>query len=281
MGEVGHFCSKSVQSACVQGYRCKPGRGSAEVRSTPPPPPPPRARPYLGFRSTRMTESPRRNILLMKRSLFTGLAPDLPLGACSETDTQTEAPQFLVLPGGRLAHWPPRLHSGIRLWPAEPLPGSLGGTPSSQSSSSQSPSTHLCPKLLDVLQDHVAVPVEGLHPPQQLPVVSTVDQHLQGGVARRQGGGVARQCARGASSRARTCELVLTLVVSTDRGPVRKSSSSFFSSSSTVGLAALMVERAARPPESWGGVPGDACQMHCKPVCTGSLLGRADGEESS
>lgn len=30
---------------------------------------------YLGLRSTRMTESPLKNILLMKRSLFTGLAP--------------------------------------------------------------------------------------------------------------------------------------------------------------------------------------------------------------
>ena len=38
---------------------------------------------------------------------------------------------------------------------------------------------HLCPHLLHVLQDHVAVPVERLHPAQKLPVVSTVDQHLQ------------------------------------------------------------------------------------------------------
>lgn len=35
--------------------------------------------PYLGFRSTMMTESPLRNILLMKRSLLTGRAPFLPL----------------------------------------------------------------------------------------------------------------------------------------------------------------------------------------------------------
>lgn len=41
---------------------------------------------YLGFRSTRITESPRKNILLMNRSLFTGLLPLLPLpvlGICS------------------------------------------------------------------------------------------------------------------------------------------------------------------------------------------------------
>jgi hypothetical protein len=41
---------------------------------------------YLGFLSTRITESPRKNILLMKRSLFTGLLPFLPLpdlGICA------------------------------------------------------------------------------------------------------------------------------------------------------------------------------------------------------
>lgn len=36
-----------------------------------------------------------------------------------------------------------------------------------------------------------------------------------------------------------TCELLFTLVVSTESGPVLKSSSSFFSSSSTVGLVAV------------------------------------------
>ena len=38
---------------------------------------------------------------------------------------------------------------------------------------------HLCPHLLYVLQDHVAVPVKGLYPAQELPVVSTIDQYLQ------------------------------------------------------------------------------------------------------
>ena len=40
---------------------------------------------YFGFRSTKMTESPRRNILLMNRSLLTGVDPALPLelfGTC-------------------------------------------------------------------------------------------------------------------------------------------------------------------------------------------------------
>jgi hypothetical protein len=38
--------------------------------------------------------------------------------------------------------------------------------------------THLCPHLLDILQDHVTVPVECLHTPEQLVVVTAVDQDL-------------------------------------------------------------------------------------------------------
>ena len=37
----------------------------------------------------------------------------------------------------------------------------------------------LGPHLLDPLEDHVAVTVEGLHPPQQLLVVPAVDQDLR------------------------------------------------------------------------------------------------------
>ena len=37
----------------------------------------------------------------------------------------------------------------------------------------------LGPHLLDALEDHVAVAVEGLHPPQQLLVVPAVDQDLR------------------------------------------------------------------------------------------------------
>ena len=52
----------------------------------------------------------------------------------------------------------------------------------------------------------------------------------------------------------RACELVLTLVVSTDSGPVRNSSSSFFSSSSTVGLGACVAMAAGdRAVLVWGG----------------------------
>lgn len=39
-------------------------------------------------------------------------------------------------------------------------------------------SGQLGPHLLDALQDHVAVPVEGLHPAEKLLVVSAVDQDL-------------------------------------------------------------------------------------------------------
>lgn len=38
---------------------------------------------------------------------------------------------------------------------------------------------HLSPHLLDVLQDHVAMPVKGFDASQQLLVVSAVDQHLR------------------------------------------------------------------------------------------------------
>ena len=37
----------------------------------------------------------------------------------------------------------------------------------------------LGPHPLDALEDHVAVAVEGLHPPQELLVVTAVDQDLQ------------------------------------------------------------------------------------------------------
>ena len=49
----------------------------------------------------------------------------------------------------------------------------------------------LGPHLLDILQDHVAVPVECLHPRQQLPVVPYRDQDLgvasDGGLEDREG----------------------------------------------------------------------------------------------
>mmetsp|Transcript_1401 Transcript_1401/g.4173 ORF Transcript_1401/g.4173 Transcript_1401/m.4173 type:complete len:211 (+) Transcript_1401:171-803(+) len=49
-----------------------------------------------------------------------------------------------------------------------------------------------------------------------------------------------------------TCELLFTLVVSTERGPVRNSSSSFFSSSSTVGFFASAMAHSLPRPEATG-----------------------------
>ena len=50
---------------------------------------------HLGFRSTRMQESPRRNILLMKRSLFTGLLPFFPLPDLGICDSKMGDVQLL------------------------------------------------------------------------------------------------------------------------------------------------------------------------------------------
>ena len=43
---------------------------------------------YLGFRRTRMTESPLRKSLGMKRSLLTGVEPFLPLPALGDLQAQ-------------------------------------------------------------------------------------------------------------------------------------------------------------------------------------------------
>ena len=102
---------------------------------------------YFGFRRTRITESPRRNILLMKRSLFTGCAR-FPL------------PDFGISVQNSLTF------SNI---------------------------------MLQCLSNALTLPNNFL---------------------------LFRQLIK-------TCELVFTAVVRTDRGPVRKSSSSRFSSSST------------------------------------------------
>ena len=54
-----------------------------------------------------------------------------------------------------------------------------------------------------------------------------------------------------------TCELLLTLVVSTDKGPVLKASSSRFSSSSTVGCVAIA--------KIWEGCPWICKMLHRQP----------------
>mmetsp|Transcript_34964 Transcript_34964/g.99120 ORF Transcript_34964/g.99120 Transcript_34964/m.99120 type:complete len:239 (-) Transcript_34964:70-786(-) len=104
---------------------------------------------YLGLRRTRMTESPRRNILLMNRSLLTGVEPFLPL------------------------------------------------------------------------------PVLGISVHISFTFSRTMLQCLSKAFTRPSNFRLFLQLIR-------TCELVFTLVVSTESGPVRNSSSSFFSLSSTL-----------------------------------------------
>ena len=48
---------------------------------------------YFGLRTTMTTESPRKNILLTTRSLFTGVDPFLPLpvfGICKKADPTSD-----------------------------------------------------------------------------------------------------------------------------------------------------------------------------------------------
>lgn len=136
----------------------------------------------LGLRSTMITESPRKNSLLMNRSRLMGclaLTPLPVLGTCGQVCTT-------------LRHTTPR--------PA-----------------------HLCPHLFNVFKDHIAVAIKGFDTPKQLAVVAAADQYLCG---------CRRDQVSTITTTRRACEFVFTLVVKTDKGPVRKSSSSFFSISS-------------------------------------------------
>ncbi len=69
--------SSHTDPACNPGYTCCHVKGERTPTGR-----------HLGLRSTRITESPRRNSLGMKRSLFTGVDPFLPLpvlGICVRT----------------------------------------------------------------------------------------------------------------------------------------------------------------------------------------------------
>lgn len=119
-----------------------------------------RASSYLGLRSTRMTESPRRNILLIKRSLLTGVEPFLPFpvfGTCRRITSKREDTK------GRTLH--PMHHKTQVRWRVRRAWLVCG--------------PNLCPHLLHVLQDHVAVPIKGLHTPKKLAVVPASNEHLQ------------------------------------------------------------------------------------------------------
>lgn len=97
-----------------------------------------------------MTLSPRRKSLLMNRSLLTAFFFSFPLpllGCC-------RCPQSRNKEGKKARQWP-RLRFG-----------------------NDKQLAHLGPHLLNVLQYHVAMPVERLYLPQQLPLVAAVDEHL-------------------------------------------------------------------------------------------------------
>ena len=102
--------------------------------------------------------------------------------------------------------------------------------------------SHLCPHLLDILQNHVEVPVKGFDPGKELSVVSAVDKNLHWNsvLATVPSGLIAKVEQRIRASLVVTCELLFTLVVNTLRGPVLKASSSRFSNSSTVGWVAML-----------------------------------------
>lgn len=79
--------------------------------------------------------------------------------------------------------------------------------------------------------------IKGLDPPKQLAVVAAADQDLWRDVTQDV-----------AAWQSRACELVFTLVVKTDKGPVRNSSSSFFSiSSMDICCAAAILTAYGRP----------------------------------
>merc|ERR1711865_705111 len=163
----------------------------------------------MGLRSTRMTESPRRNILLMYRSLLTGLAFFAPFPAFgisvhisftfSSTMLQWRS-KALMRPSSFLLF---RTLMSTCEFARMASFSTESGPVLNISSSDCLPSTqehltdvsvlvdrlgllctlpcfrHLRPHLLHVLQHHVAVAVKSLNAAQQLLVVPHVDEHLR------------------------------------------------------------------------------------------------------
>lgn len=100
-----------------------------------------------------MTESPRRNILLMNLSLFTGRAFFLPLpvfGTCSEQNGCQWTQQYKTRQG----------NGAFNGWDVVAT-------------------TYLSPHLPDVLKNHVAMTIKCPHATKQLLVVPAVDKHLR------------------------------------------------------------------------------------------------------
>ena len=110
--------------------------------------------PHLGFLRTIITESPRRNILLMNRSLLTGRAFFFPFpvfGTWAETQSINEVLAW---------YWKKEMEKikELFIWCR----------------------TNLCPHLSNIFQYHVAVAIKCSHAAQKLFVVPAVDKHLFG-----------------------------------------------------------------------------------------------------
>lgn len=151
---------------------------------------------YLGFLNTRMTESPLKNSLLINLSLFTGLAPFLPLpvlGTCTTAQFfLAELPNVTKLQTAQIWGYTKKLHVHKQAQDAA-----------------------------DITSVHISFTFS-----------SIMLQCRSNALTRPKSFLLFRQLIN-------TCELLFTLVVSTDKGPVLKASSSRFSSSSTVGCVAI------------------------------------------
>ena len=125
---------------------------------------------YFGFRRTRITESPLRNILLMNLSLLMGFDAVLPF------------PVFGIFGRRSEARGQTRGKERERGRERERVSQSVGRLDWSLARARASPrarAAHLRPHLLHALQDHVEVSVEGLHPRQELPVVPAAHENLR------------------------------------------------------------------------------------------------------
>ena len=172
-----------------------------------------------------MTESPRKNILLMKRSLLTGLAFFLPLPVCHAHKTRRER-ECSATRGGPAAAAPLVSLSTSLSHSLAPAPRHAAAFSRAARAGSRGEGSAVG----GGRAHHVAVAVEGLDAAKQLLVVPAVDQHLQsagGSVCERRHGPAAsrRVGGRGGGRNSgRTCSFPFTACVSRCSGPESKSS---------------------------------------------------------
>jgi len=115
-----------------------------------------KSKPHLGFLRTIITESPRRNILLMNLSLLTGRAFFLPFpvfGICNDPKQSWDNNDITRDLEGKNTLITRHNMIGICLW-------------------------YLGPHFPDIFKNHVAVAVKGPDTAKKLLVVPTIDQHL-------------------------------------------------------------------------------------------------------